>query len=381
MRNTARVLLVVVFALCMLGLVMLYSTGSVQSQQQKAPTPPTFLVEKQGRALVVGVALLILAAHVPYRWWKAAAWPLMFSSVVLLALVWVPGVGKAVKGSSRWIQFAGARFQPSELAKIAVVVWIAYWMERVHRTAGTFRRGLLAPLSCMGVVLLLVFAEPDFGATLLIALVGFFMMFAGGARILYLLAAAVAGGALFALALLHNPVRMRRILAFLNPEKYAEDAAFQLLNAIYAFVVGGAGGVGLGQSMQKRFYLPEAHTDFIFAIIGEELGVTASLGVVAAFCAIMACGILIALRAADHFGRLLALGMTLMLTLQAVINVAVVTGSMPTKGLPLPFISAGGSNLVIALIMVGVLINIASYAARREEGVDDQFIRDAVHSV
>jgi cell division protein FtsW len=380
MRRNARVLLAVVLTLCLIGLVMLYSTGSVQAEAQQ-DVSPMFLVNRQAVAILIGFVILIAASRIPYGFWRVVAVPLLIAAVVLLALVWAPGIGKTVKGSSRWIEVAGARFQPSEFAKLAVVIWLAYWMERVHRTAFTFRRGLLAPLAGLGCVLLLIFAEPDFGATMLIALVGFGIMFAGGSNIIYLLASALLGGAVFVVAIMHNPNRMKRIMAFLNPEKYAEDAAFQLLNAIYAFVVGGSTGVGLGQSMQKRFYLPEAHTDFIFAIVGEEFGVVASLGVVFLFGLLLWHGIRISLRAPDHFGRLLALGLTLMLSLQAMINVAVVTGSMPTKGLPLPFISFGGSNMVISLLMIGILINIAGEAARREEGDDAPFIRDAVHQV
>ena len=172
---------------------------------------------------------------------------------------------------------------------------------------------------------------------------------------------------------------MRRIIAFLNPEKYATNEAFQLLSAKYAFVVGGGYGVGLGQSLQKHFYLPEAHTDFIFAIIGEELGLAASLLVVVLFVALFLCGMRISFRAPEQFGKLLGFGITLMITMQAAINIGVVTGSLPTKGLALPFISFGGSSLVISLGMIGVLINIARQIGDDTEGDERRFIKDSAH--
>lgn len=379
MWKTATILLGVVLGVSIFGLVMLFSTSSIQARQQHGSE--LYYVLRQGIAFLVGLVALGITWAIDYRRWRVLASPLLVVAVILLLLVWTPGIGRTVKGSSRWIVCGGFSLQPSELAKFAVVIWLSAWMDRIHRYAFEFRRGLLVPLIVLGLVLLLIFAEPDFGTTLLLAAVAFAILYAGGARVLYLLAAGFLGSVCFIAGLAYNPVRMRRIMAFLNPEKYAEAEAFQLLNAIYAFVVGGGRGVGLGQSMQKRWYLPEAHTDFIFAIIGEELGLVASLGLVLAFLTLLWCGIRITYRAPDHFGRLVALGITILLTLQAIINVAVVTGSMPTKGLPLPFVSYGGSSMVMSLAMAGVLLNIAHQAALLEKGGKALFIRDTVHQV
>jgi cell division protein FtsW len=251
-------------------------------------------------------------------------------------------------------------------------------MARIQRHADELWKGMIVPLGILGVNLLLIFIEPDFGTTLLIATVGMAMMFVAGVKFSYLLVAALAGLTGFFLAVMRNAERMRRIIAFLNPEKYARHEAYQLWNAIYAFVIGGGTGVGLGQSLQKRFYLPEAHTDFIFAIIGEELGLAASLLVVVLFLAILICGIRISLHAPDGFSRLLGFGLTLMITLQAVINIAVVTGCMPTKGLPLPFISFGGSSMIISMAMIGILINIGR-AGITDEDIERRAIKDRGH--
>jgi len=236
----------------------------------------------------------------------------------------------------------------------------------------------MLPAAVTGGIVLLVFVEPDFGSSMMIASLVLLMLFLGGARLLYLGAGAVVGSGLFSLAILQDPERMRRIMAFLNPEKYARSEAFQLVNAIYAFVVGGATGAGLGESIQKQYYLPEAHTDFIFAIIGEELGLLGSLLVLVLYAVLFLLGARIASRAADRFGRLLGWGIVLSLTVQALVNIAVVTGCLPTKGLPLPFVSYGGSNMVMSLVMIGVLTNIALSAG---SGGGRGILRDAMREV
>jgi cell division protein FtsW len=303
------------------------------------------------------------------------ALPFFVFTVALLVMVLIPGVGHAVKGSRRWLVFG----QPSELGKFAAVLFLAWWMARIQRRAHEFKWGAFIPVTGLGIILGLIFKEPDFGTTMLIALVGMSIMFVGGSRPTYLLIFGALGGAGFTLAIMQNAERMSRIIAFLNPEKYAKDEAFQLLNAIYAFVVGGGKGVGLGHGLQKHFYLPEAHTDFIFAIIGEELGLGASLMVVVLFFVFLVCGMRIAFRAPDHFGKMLGFGITLMITLQAVINIAVVTGSMPTKGLPLPFISFGGSSLAVSVAMVGILVNISRQIGDETGDGEERFIRDTAH--
>jgi len=233
----------------------------------------------------------------------------------------------------------------------------------------------------MGVVLLLVFLEPDYGTTLLIGAVGMAILFLGGTRLSYLSIISVACLCLFAVAIAHDPNRLGRFLAFLHPERYAEDKAFQLTQGINAFVSGGPYGTGLGHGMQKQYYLPEAHTDFILPIIAEELGFGASIGVLLLFLGIFVCGIAIVVRARDTFGRLLAFGITLTLTLQAMLNIGVVTGCLPTKGLALPFISYGGSSMVMSGVMIGVLVNVALHAGGLIDDEDTREIKDRLRAI
>lgn len=379
MWKTTSILVGIVLVLVTLGVVMLASTSSIQGDQLFHD--PGYFLKRQLIWLAVAFISAFLTSNIDYHYWKPLAVPLALFSVVLLVMVLIPGVGLNIKGSSRWLRVGPANFQPSELAKLATVIFLAWWMARVQRRATELVRGLVIPLVGLGLILGLIFIEPDFGTTMLIGVVGMTLMFIGGTRVSYLIVAASVGLCGFTLAIMQDAERMRRITAFLNPEKYAKDEAFQLLNAIYAFVVGGGAGVGLGQSLQKRFYLPEAHTDFIFAILGEELGLAASLLVIVLFLGLFICGVRISFRAQDQFGKLLGFGLTMMIVLQAAINIGVVTGSLPTKGLPLPFISFGGSSLLMSLAMVGVLVNIARQSGDEGEVDESRCIKDAARRI
>jgi len=374
MWRSTSILIGIVLILLTLGIVMLASTSAVQAASRYGD--PLFFVKRQAVWMFLGLMVAVGAALLNYHHWRRVVIPLALFSVALLVLTVMPGVGLNVKGSSRWLRLGSFTVQPSELAKFASVMLLSWWMAYVQRRAGEFRLGMLVPIFCLAVMAGLIFVEPDFGTTLLVALVGMCVMFVGGTRIGYLVVAGTLGFAGFVVAVMQNPERMRRIIAFTDPQKYKEDEAFQLLNAIYAFVVGGGWGVGLGQSLQKQYYLPESHTDFIFAIIGEELGLIASLGVVAAYLVFFLVGVRVSFRAPDKFGKLLGFGLTLMITVQAAINIGVVTGSLPTKGLPLPFISFGGSSMVISMLMVGVLINIALHASGLMEHESTRPIKD-----
>ncbi len=376
MWKTTSILIGAVLILVTLGIVMLASTSGVQGQTLYGNA--NYFVVRQVVWLGLASMGAALASRINYRFWKAITFPLVAVTAVLLVLCFVPHIGSTVKGSSRWLRLGPLTFQPSELAKFASIVMLSWWMARVQRRAEEFKRGLIIPLVGLGVLLILIFLEPDFGTTMLIATVGLALMFVGGSRFSYLLVVSVIGFLGFVLLIMQNAVRSRRVFAFLDPERYAQNEAFQLINANLAFVSGGGLGTGLGEGLQKMFYLPEAHTDFIFAIIGEELGLPASMAVVLLFLAILVCGFWISVHAPDKFGQLLAFGITLMITLQAAINIAVVTGCMPTKGLPLPFISFGGSSMVITFAMVGVLLNIASQSGNDPDRAS-HFIKDSAH--
>lgn len=362
MRRVAATLVLLVVALAALGLVMLASSSSVLSQNLFSN-----FFQRQLVWMFLAALVCIGSARLDYRWLRFWAPHLLGAVAILLVLTRVPGIGREVNGSWRWIGIGPINIQSSELAKFALVLYLSATLYRLENEPAwglrtTIRRAFLPTALMLG----LVFVGPDFGTTMLLAAVAAAMLFIAGIRLRYLLTAGIAGAVGLTLAILHDEVRMTRIKAFLDPVKHAEKEAFQLLNALYAFVAGGPRGAGLGGSLQKHFFLPECHTDFILPIIGEELGLAASLGVWLMFVCFSVCGVIIAWKASDNFGRLLALGITLVLSVQAAINIAVVTGCMPTKGLALPFISYGGSSLIVSGLMIGVLISVARIASEQD---------------
>jgi cell division protein FtsW len=354
MRFATTTLFSCVVALLALGMVMLFSASTGQ--------PPARYLMWQPVWCALGLLACGVCALGDYRWLKKFSWALLALAVALLVLVLVPGIGRHINGARRWLELGGFRFQPSELAKLALLVALAHYGDHFQRQMPTLKRGLLLPLALIAPVLALVFLEPDVGTAVLIAAVSGVVLFIAGTRLRYL-APPVLGAALgLAVYILHNPVRLRRVLAFLYPEENKEGAGYQVHQAIIALGSGGLTGVGLGDGRQKLGFVPEHHTDFIFSVIGEELGLVATLFVLLAFLIILVCGVVIAWNARDQFGLLLGAGVTFLIGFQAAINVGVVTGSLPNKGLSLPFISYGGSNLVLMLACVGLLFNIARHA-------------------
>jgi len=354
MQRTITVLIAAVLILVTAGLVMLFSASMVRYENS------TYFLGRQAMwLLLVSLPASIVCARIDFQWIRKIALPLAVFCAVALVLVRIPGIGRDINGSWRWIRLGPLTVQPSEFAKIGMILATAWWISRRRRYMHTFRRGILVPMLGLGLFAGLLLVEPDFGTTVLTSLVIVTLLYVGGVHPAHLFGFGAAGVSGFILLLLNNPNRMGRIFAFLDPEKYAQGEAWQLVNALNAFASGGAYGTGLGNSIQKYYYLPEAHTDFIFPIIGEELGLSATLIIMLLFMVIFVCGLLIAARANDDFGRFTALGCTLMITLQALINLAVVTGSMPTKGLALPFISYGGSSLLVCASMIGLLVNVA----------------------
>ena len=378
MRRIPSTLLAIVLALLALGIVMLASTSSVKAALTYSD--PHHFIKRQllWLALSIGVGAAVL--RFDYHWWQKRPVLAVLGglSLLLLVLVFVPGIGLKVGGSHRWLRLGPLSFQPSELAKFSLVIVLAAWMTFIGRRARNFVEGLLAPIMGIGLVLGLLLLEPDFGTTLLAGSAGMLIMFAGGSRLGYLACTGGLGVIGFIVAIMHDPVRIKRILAFLWPDKYP-DVAYHLAQSKIAFIRGGWFGVGLGNSIQKQFYLPEAHTDFILAIVGEELGYVATLAVVLLFLGYLVCGLIISLKAQDPYGKLLGFGFTVMTVMQAAINVGVVTGCLPTKGLPLPFISYGGSSLMMSVAGTCVLLNIAQHSAAKQADEHTQLIGDRVH--
>ena len=354
MRYATNILAICVAGLLALGIVILYSAGMSQSGARFRA------MQLYGAGL--GMVVCFVATAIDYRWLKKIAFPLFVFSLLLLALVLIPGIGLERNGARRWFDLGPMNFQPSELAKISVILAVAAWAELHVRRMDEFKYGLAIPGGGIGLALALIFMEPDFGTTMLLASVCCILLFVAGSNWKYLTPPMGIGLLLFAMAIMNDPVRKKRIMAYLNPEQYSEGAGFQQIQAKLALGSGGPTGLGLGNGRQKLGFVPEHHTDFIFSVIGEELGVVATISVVIAFMAIVICGLYIAWNARDRFGMILGAGITFLIGLQAFINIGVVTSALPNKGLPLPFISYGPSSLVMMLSGVGILLSIASYS-------------------
>jgi cell division protein FtsW len=307
--------------------------------------------------------MCIAAMLLDYRLLKHVAWPLLILSVILLGLVFAPVVGIHRNGASRWLGYHRiSLFQPSEVAKLALIIALAWYGERFQRQMSTWKRGILIPGLLIGVVLGLIFREPDRGTTILLAGVSTTMLLIAGVRWRFIVPPACAGLIGLVFSLWHDPMRFQRILSWWHLEEHKSGVGYQAYQAMLALGAGGWTGRGLGDSRQKLGFVPEQHTDFILSIVGEELGLVATVLVVLAFILIVLCGIYIAVHAPDNFGLLLGSGVTFMIGLQAFINIGVVTSSLPNKGLPLPFISYGGSNLMLMLTSIGILLSIARQA-------------------
>lgn len=351
MKLATTTLFFCVAALLSLGMVILYSSSTAQ-------VGADYLM-KQLVWCALGLVGATVAATLDYRHLKKFSIPLLLFAVVLLLLVFAPQIGKKAGGARRWIGHGGIRFQPSELAKIALIIFIAHYGERFQRQMNTFWRGLVIPGIFIALVLGLIFIEPDRGCTILMAAVCATMLVVAGVRLKIIIPPALLAITALAISFLHDPMRMKRILAWLHPEQTKEGVGYQAYQAMIALGSGGWTGLGLGNGRQKLGFVPEHHTDFIFSIIGEELGLIATIAVVLVFIILVICGIFISSRARDTFGLLLGSGVTFLIGFQAFINIGVVTSTLPNKGMPLPFISYGGSNLLIMLVAVGILLSIA----------------------
>ncbi len=359
-RNAAYILLIVMLGLIALGLVMLSSTSA-----ELAPSDSTAVYNKlamQGVWLVIGGIACAFFALCDYQiMLRYTPWILGVACVLLL-LCLIPHVGVCIKGSPRWLRVGGWTYQPSEFAKLALILFLSWWMGKNQRRVRELSRGLLLPVLCLSPLLLLMVLQQDNGTTVILLIILIMMMFVAGTRLIYLLPLTAVGGVGMAVRAVFTAGRSERIEAWWHfvqhPESVVVGSKFwQQLQGLIALGSGGTWGLGLGNSRQKMYWLPEVNTDFVFPIIGEELGMWVTLAVVAAFLVLMLCSGWIAIHAPDPAGVFLGIGLTLMISLQALMNLAVVTSVMPCKGIPLPFISYGGSNLLTCLAAVGILFN------------------------
>jgi len=323
-----------------------------------------FYFKRQLIWALIGIVCMLVVMKLNYLRIKDMAIPLMIVALLCLILVVTP-LGIEAKGATRSLGVGFLRFSPSELAKIAMVMFLAKVMEVNLDSMRSFVKGIIPYLILIALVCGLIMLQPDLGTAFAIAGTAFFMMLAAGARWSHLGVIAVSGAGLVAAAIAVAPYRLERFIAFLNPWKYPTDEGFQTIQSLYALGSGGLFGMGLGRSRQKFFYLPEQHTDFIFAILGEELGFLGAFLVICLFLLFAWRGFKIALNAPDTFSSLLATGLTVMVVFQAAINIGVVSGALPVTGITLPFISYGGSSLLFSMIGVGLLLNISRYSTYR----------------
>jgi cell division protein FtsW len=342
------------------GVVMVYSASAIVAADRFQD--PYFFLKKQLFWAVIGAACLWMAIRLDYRRLEHLVLPLLIFAGVLLVLVLVSPFGQAINGTRRWIRLGPVSFQPAELAKLALVLYLAAFLAKKGEAIAEFRRGLLPPLAVAGTLAALVLAQPDLGTCLTLVTLTFTLLFLAGGRVRHLGLILLAALPTLALAIWVAPYRVRRIIAFLDPWSDPRGSGFQIIQSWLALGNGGLFGQGIGASRQKLFYLPESHTDFIFAIVGEELGFVGATTIVALFAILVWRGLRIGLRAPDPFGSYLAIGITVLIATQTLVNLGVVTGLLPTKGLPLPFISFGGSALLVTLLSTGVLLNISQHA-------------------
>lgn len=349
--------LAIILILAVFGLVMVFSASAVVADNRFQDS--IYFLKRQMAWLAVGFLLLHLGSRTDYMVWQKLAWPLLGLTILLLILVLVPSIGSMVKGARRWIKLGPISMQPAEMAKLIVVLYLAAYVTKKEGRLDSFWHGLLPPLLVVGVVGGLILRQPDLGTVVIIGLLTALLLFLGGARITHLLALLLMALPVAAAAVWASDYRRRRLLTFLAPWQDPQDAGFQVTQSFLAFGNGGAFGVGLGESKQKLFFLPEAHTDFVLALVGEELGLIGTAGVMILFAVLVIRGFRIADRARHPFGRHLAHGITLLIGLQALINAGVATGLLPTKGMTLPLVSYGGSSLVVTMIGVGILLSIS----------------------
>lgn len=339
------------------GIVMVFSASAVSAYVHFNDS--YYFLKRQLIWAIVGLAVMIFFMQLDYHIWRKWAKPAFCLTLISLVLVLVPGIGKVVNGARRWIDFRVFALQPSEIAKLAMVLYMGETLTRQQDRITNFTKGMLPHLVTLVLVFGLILLEPDLGTALAIGGTVFLMFFASGAKISHL--GSLVGLSICGIitAIFAEPYRMRRITAFMNPWDDPLDTGYHIIQSLYALGSGGLFGLGLGRSREKFLYLPEPHTDFIFAVLGEELGFIGTVTVIALFFLFAWRGYKIAISAPDTFGSVLAAGLTTMISLQAMMNIAVVTASMPVTGIPLPFISYGGSALLFTMAGVGILLNIS----------------------
>ena len=361
-RTPDIVLLLVTMILITIGTAMIYSSSSIIALEKFGDS--RFFLKKQLVFVFLGIMMMVLLTKIPYEHLRKLAYPGLLLAVILLVLVLVPGFGLKRGGATRWLNVGGVSFQVTEMVKIAIVLFLAHFFARHTHQLKEFSRGILFPLAVTLLLVSLILLEPDFGAAVIVFSIFLSMLCIAGARIKHMMLLVLIFLPVGVMLILLKGYRMTRLMAFLDPWQDAQNTGFQIIQSYLSFGSGGTFGVGIGAGMQKLFYLPEPHTDFILSIIAEESGFIGVTIVILLFALFAVRGFMIALKAPDLFGALLAAGLTLVIAIQSFINIAGVMGLIPLKGLVLPFLSYGGTAFMMSMISVGILLNISSQASR-----------------
>ncbi|BCS52294.1 putative lipid II flippase FtsW [Geobacter sp. SVR] len=362
------IIMLMAIALTCFGVVMVYSASNIMAD--KRFHDGFFFLKRQGLFALVGFTIMLIVMRVDYHLWKKLAVPALLICLVLLGMVLIPGIGGKAGGSSRWIKLPGFNLQPSEMAKLALIMYMAYSLDKKQDKVKSLTSGFIPYMIVLMFLIVFLVLQPDLGGALTLAAVAVTMLFAAGTRLTYILSMFLLALPLLAIKLSRG-YHKGRIDAYLDPWSDPAGKGFQIIQSWLALGTGGVFGQGLGEGKQKLFYLPEAHTDFILSVVGEELGFLGVAVIIGMFFLLVQRSMRIAVAAPDTFGRFLALGIAVLFGIEATVNMGVVTGLLPTKGLALPFISYGGSSLLISLFAVGILLNISSGLKISPIGIKD----------
>jgi cell division protein FtsW len=345
-----------------IGVVMVYSASSVVALKRFGSD--IYFFKRQVAYALAATLVLIVCRHLPYTFYRKMAYPILIVAFLLLVALYLPGVGHPVGGARRWLRVSGFSFQPTEFARLALIIYLAYSLSKKQEKIKIFAIGFLPHAIVFIGFGALIVMQPDFGMAVMLALVAWTMLFVGGVRLPYLFAALAGTFPIVYYLLIHTGYRLRRLTSFLDPWRYESDAGYQIVHSLMAFGSGGVMGAGIGNSYQKLFYLPEPHTDFVFSVVGEELGLVGVCLIMGLYGMILWRGIFVAMKVRDLFAIYLAAGLTSALGFQVCVNAGVAMGLLPTKGLTLPFVSYGGTSLLMNAAAIGILMNISARRAQ-----------------
>lgn len=360
MKKERDIILLVVITLICVGMVMIYSASSIYAYEKMGDS--TYFLKKHLLYICLGAVLFILTLLFPYKKLRSYLPFLILTTYFLLGIVLIPDIGIRVGGARRWIDLGVIQFQPFEIAKLVLIIYLARFVARKGNMISSFRKGFFPPLVVCFSMAGLILLQPDLGGAIFLIVVTVIILIVAGIDLKYLAGLICASIPAAYFFIYKVPYRRERIIGFLNPWSFPRGCGFQLVQSYLAFGTGGIFGRGLGQSKQKLFYLPASHTDFIFSIVGEELGFIGVAFIITLFITLLICGFKIVFKLTETFPKVLALGIVVNITLQVILNIAVTTGLLPTKGLPLPFLSYGGSNLIINIVQIGLLLNLSKNA-------------------